>query len=355
MRKVVLSSLVVLVFLGIYIRQDFAQTVTPTPLVSLQPTNTLTCSVNYSSMAGEGAQFCQQVPFVNPTVILVPSLTATPSPTMVVSTEIGTPIASISATIAPPIFTPVPTASASPTLEPTPRDSMPSPAASATPSGLIYSGSRDTNKIALTFDADMTPWMKNDYERGRVTSWYNSHIIDILNQTNTRATLFLSGMWIEMYPNVTKTLGENALFELANHSYSHPGFDGTCYGLAPLKDSQDVEEVIKTQNLIHNITGNDSRFFRFPGGCYSQKDLDIVQGLGVRAIQWDVAGDDGFTYNTRRIIQNVVNRVQGGSIIVLHLHGGPNAPMTAYALPEIIAQLTARGYEFVKLSELLDQ
>ncbi len=42
-----------------------------------------------------------------------------------------------------------------------------------------------------------------------------------------------------------------------------------------------------------------------------------------------------------------------GSIILLHMNGTPTAPKTAEALPMIISTLKARGYEFVKVSELL--
>jgi peptidoglycan/xylan/chitin deacetylase (PgdA/CDA1 family) len=35
------------------------------------------------------------------------------------------------------------------------------------------------------------------------------------------------------------------------------------------------------------------------------------------------------------------------------MHGGPNAPRTADALPDIIKRLRLRGYTFVKVSDLL--
>ena len=91
---------------------------------------------------------------------------------------------------------------------------------------VIIHGSRETNKIALTFDADMTPGMKNLLDSGEVASYYNKGVIDVLTQTQTKATLFLAGMWIETYPEVTKELARSSLFELTSHSYSHPGFDG---------------------------------------------------------------------------------------------------------------------------------
>ncbi|HYA05240.1 MAG TPA: hypothetical protein VEF90_05065, partial [Xanthobacteraceae bacterium] len=46
--------------------------------------------------------------------------------------------------------------------------------------------------------------------------------------------------------------------------------------------------------------------------------------------------------------------VRPGSIVVLHMHGGPNAPETAVALLDIIKKLRADGYSFVKVSDLLE-
>lgn len=218
---------------------------------------------------------------------------------------------------------------------------------------LVTHGPRDAARIALTFDADMNPYMKRLYDSHQVSSWYNKDIIDILNKTHTPATLFLSGMWIEMYPEATRELAKDPLFDFGNHSYSHPSFDGKCYGLASLPDDQDAEEITKTQDLLTEYTGRTNTFFRFPGGCYGEKDLETVGDLGLEIVHWDVVAGDGFNPDAARIVHNVVSQTQNGSIIVMHMHGGPNAPKTAEALPEIIATLKGKGFEFVKLSALL--
>ena len=218
---------------------------------------------------------------------------------------------------------------------------------------VVFHGLREKKLIALTFDADMTPWMEYLLQSGKVKSYYDKNIVSLLQKTQTKATFFLTGMWIELYPQPTRDLAANPLFEIGNHSYSHPSFDGFCFGLGQIPDSEDEEQVEKTQQLLKTVAQVDGKYFRFPGGCYSQKDLDIVTKLGLTVIHWDVAGEDGFNNSTVSIEQNILNHVQNGSIIVLHLNGPPNAPKTAEALPVIIAALKAKGYEFVKVSELL--
>lgn len=219
---------------------------------------------------------------------------------------------------------------------------------------IVFHGSRDKKLVALTFDADMTPEMKLDLQTGYVASYYDQYLIGILNETNTKATLFLSGMWIESYPDIAKELAVNPLFELGNHTYSHPAFHSACFGLIQAYEDHKKEELTKTQKLLKEVTGFDNKLFRFPGGCYSDSDLDIVSTTGQTAIQWDVAGQDGFNGDTEQIVSNVVDNVTNGSIIVLHMNGYPNEPATAYALPIIITSLKEKGYEFVTITELLD-
>ena len=218
---------------------------------------------------------------------------------------------------------------------------------------VILHGSRDKKKIALTFDAEMTEGMKLNYLSGRVKSSYDPRIVEVLNQTNTKATFFLTGMWIELYPKVTKELAQNPLFELGSHSYTDTSYNGPCFGLKQIPDSLNVEQVGSTEKLLREHARIDNQLFRFPGGCYNKEDIKTVKESGDIIVHWDVAGSDGFNENAKSIVSNVVKNTQNGSIIVLHLNGAPTAPKTAEALPEIILILKKNGYEFVKVNELL--
>lgn len=220
---------------------------------------------------------------------------------------------------------------------------------------IIFHGPRNTKKIALTFDADMTPWMKEQVVSGKVKSYYDQQLIETLEQSNTKATLFLTGMWIEVYPEEAKKLAANSLFEFGNHSYSHPSFSDYCYGLRSISPGGAQQEIEKTQHLLQNLTNTKNTLFRFPGGCYSQKDIALLHDKGIQGIQWDVVGGDGFNNNAKTIEYNVLNNVQSGSIIVMHMNGYPNDPKTSEALSMIITRLKEEGFTFVKVSELLNE
>lgn len=212
----------------------------------------------------------------------------------------------------------------------------------------ITSGTRELSRIALTFDADMTSSMKQDRQ------WYDPEIIKILKENQVPATFFLTGMWAETYPQVTKQLANNPLFEVENHCYQTKAFSQPCYGLTPLKNKkQKTAAVEKAQQVLKKLTGTTPTYFRFPGGCHQQQDLKLINELGLKVIQWDVVSGDSFAKQSSSIVDQTLNQTRNGSIVVFHL-GGPNAPHTAQALKQIIPQLKQQGYRFSTVHSLLN-
>jgi peptidoglycan/xylan/chitin deacetylase (PgdA/CDA1 family) len=220
----------------------------------------------------------------------------------------------------------------------------------------IDHGSRNTRTVALTFDADMTPSMLAELKSGDVSSWYNRGVIDELRRTNTPATIFLTGLWTKTYPQAVKSFAADPLFELANHSWDHSSFEPNCYGLPSVSSaSQKEAEVTQAADEIDRVAGRRPVFFRFPGGCHDNADLRIVANEGEQVVGWDVVSGDAFQPNPDPIVQAVMRGVRPGSIVIMHLHGGPNAPATDEALQRIIPALKKEGYRFVTLSELLNR
>jgi peptidoglycan-N-acetylglucosamine deacetylase len=211
----------------------------------------------------------------------------------------------------------------------------------------------DEKVVALTFDGDMTPGMMSELKSKRVSSWYNEKVIEVLRQEKVPATLFLTGMWIEIYSAATKDLSADPLFELGNHSYSHGAFHSPCYRLFPIPEAKQAAEVQKTDELLKTYATTYKKYFRFPGLCFDAASIKKVEEQGYTAIGGDVDGADAFEKNPKWVASSVVTRVRPGSIVVLHLQGGANAPATANALPDIIKTLRSLGYRFVKVSDLL--
>lgn len=205
-------------------------------------------------------------------------------------------------------------------------------------------------KIALTFDACMTSGMEKKLKDGKVISYFNKPVIDTLIKENVSATLFLTGLWAKNYPEVTKSLFQNQLFEIGNHSYSHPAFTSFCYGLPKVGNRDD--EFKKSQEILKNITGVYPKLFRFPGGCYSKSDLELAKKYNLKVIGWNLNSGDAFNKNYKNIIQRVEKNVKPNEIVLMHMNGDIDSPETGNALPEIISYLKSKGYTFVKVSDL---
>lgn len=141
---------------------------------------------------------------------------------------------------------------------------------------VISNGLRSLPKIALTFDADMTPYMASQLKSGKVKSYYNSKIIDILTSNNIKATIFITGLWAEEYRDVTKNLAENPLFEIGNHSYKHFTFESPCYGLPALKDTEKEKDFTLSQSILKDITGFEPKLLGFQVGVMA-KAMSLLQ------------------------------------------------------------------------------
>lgn len=229
-----------------------------------------------------------------------------------------------------------------------------SPLASATlleGSMVINHGPRGKKQLALTFDADMTPRMLRELREAKSIRWYDPAIVTTLLGNAIPATFFVTGLWAETYPGVVRELARHLFFEIENHGFSHAAFRTPCYHLPFATDKK--AEIVDTQKILRGLTGKTPRYFRFPGGCFSPSDARLVRSLGLQAVGWDVSSGDAFSANGNLIVQEVLRRTQGGSIIVMHLSDGPNAPKTARALPSVIQELRKRGFAFVTVAQLV--
>jgi peptidoglycan/xylan/chitin deacetylase (PgdA/CDA1 family) len=220
------------------------------------------------------------------------------------------------------------------------------------PAPRILLGATTTqNVVALTFDLDMNAGMAAAARAGAV--WINKDALSYLETRNIHATVFMTGMWAEVYPALARELATNPNFEIGDHSYSHPAFHLPCYRLDGVSRAEEARQIQLAQQAIERSTGVLPKYFRFPGGCYDRQALDLVHAAGLIPVQWNVNSIDAFNTYPQQIVSTVLSEVRPGSIIVMHLHGRANAPSTGPALRLIIPELEKRGYQFLTVSELL--
>jgi peptidoglycan/xylan/chitin deacetylase (PgdA/CDA1 family) len=236
------------------------------------------------------------------------------------------------------------------------RDNPPRPrllvSALATPDPRVVLSAATTGKVvALTFDLDMNAQMAAAARIGAV--WINKDALGYLESRKLHATLFMTGMWAEVYPALAREIASNPNFEIGDHSYSHPAFHTPCYRLGGVSRAEQARQIQLAQKAIERSTGVLPKYFRFPGGCYDRQALDLVHAAGLIPVQWSVNSIDAFNSYPQQIASTVLSEVKPGSIVIMHLHGSANAPSTGLALRLLIPELEKRGYQFVTISELL--
>ncbi|MFE6224585.1 MULTISPECIES: polysaccharide deacetylase family protein [unclassified Streptomyces] len=255
-----------------------------------------------------------------------------------------------------------PATTAPPTAAPGARPAKPAPAARAAvptmaagPQGRTPVYERRTGGgekvVALTFDADMTADQGPRAARGE--RFDNPGLIATLRRLKVDATVFMTGRWAEEYPDQARSIGTDPRFEIANHSYSHYAFAEPCYGLPAVAEPDMAADVQRAFDAFRDAGAvNVVPYFRFPGGCYDDTALHALAPARVTAVQWDVVGGDAFAKDPDAVAEQVLSGVRPGSLVVLHCTRSA-APATERAIRRIVPELRARGYRFVKVSELM--
>jgi peptidoglycan/xylan/chitin deacetylase (PgdA/CDA1 family) len=228
------------------------------------------------------------------------------------------------------------------------------PTADLRPRAVAVDAARTRQRvIALSFDADMTPGMLQQLRSGKVASWYDADLIATLRRTETPATLFVSGLWAQTYPRVTKRLAADPQLEIGSHTWDHLAWTSTCYGLPSVSTTAEKQaEIDRTSGALERATGRRPVLFRFPGLCHEPSDLERVAAAGEQVIDGTASGD-ALQDDPAVIVRTVLGALSPGRIFVMHMMGGPNAPATGAAVRQLIPQIRERGYRMVTVGELL--
>ncbi len=183
----------------------------------------------------------------------------------------------------------------------------------------------DKKKIALTFDDGPHPY-------------YTDQLLDGLKERGVKATFFVTGEHAKLHPEVIKRMSEEGHL-IGNHTYSH---------MQLKSGNREVfkEELIKTNEIITGITGEEVLYVRPPYGCW---DKSFETELNMFPVLWTVDPLDWCSKNADGIARKVVDKAGENDIILMHDYYA--ASVTA-AL-KVVDELLEEGYEFVTVEEIL--
>lgn len=194
----------------------------------------------------------------------------------------------------------------------------------------IYCVQTDKPQVALSFDA---AWGNED----------TAQIMDILAKHNVKVTFFMTGGWVESFPEDVKYIASQG-HDLGNHSENHKN-------MSQLSDEEIRSELQKVHDKVKTLTGQDMTLFRPPYGDYDDQVVTVSRDMGYYPVQWDVDSLDWKDYGTESIIKTVLNHKHLGNGSIILMHNG--AKYTPAALDAVITGLQDAGYELVPISQLI--
>lgn len=195
----------------------------------------------------------------------------------------------------------------------------------------VYHVETERKVIALTFDIS---W--GDKRAGP--------ILDVLQNKDVRnVTFFLSSPWSQTHPDLVKRIAD-AGYEIGSHGHKHDNY-------STYEDAEIRKQISTAHNILTELTGKPPTLIRMPNGDFDKRVLKTANDLGYKVIQWDTDSLDWQNPGAATIVQRVVGRAHPGDIVLLH--ASDSCLQTHQALPIIIDQLRAQGYEFVTVSQLL--
>ena len=188
----------------------------------------------------------------------------------------------------------------------------------------------DRRKVALTFD---------DGPDEMVTQ----QIIDILKEYDVKGNFFFLGSKVEEYPQVVHNAYQNGNLILS-HSYHHTD-------LSTMSNEEMKAEIDQAGSAINSVIGKKPAIIRPPYGATNEEVAQVSQQEGYSIVLWSIDTLDWSQKEADHIVDNVVNNLRNGDIILMH--SNEDKAETAKALPRIIETLREQNFEIVDLEELL--
>lgn len=189
--------------------------------------------------------------------------------------------------------------------------------------------------VALTFDDGPNPL-------------YTPKIAAILHAAHVPATFFEVGSMVVRYPDITRKLVQDG-FMIGNHTFTHSN-------LATIPSWEASAQVAATDSAIAGVTGVRPVLVRPPYasttaavGTSEAKALTKVASHGYDLVFSTIDTEDWTRPGIKTILRNALPPRGQGGILLMHDAGG-RRDQTVKALPLVISELRARGYQFVDLA-----
>ena len=187
----------------------------------------------------------------------------------------------------------------------------------------------------------------------------NTHqILDILKLNNIKATFFVLGSQVEVFPETTNRIYNEGHY-IANHGYSHK------YSEIYQSPEQVLNEFNQCNQIVAktiNVPEYNSHLFRFPGGSVGGKyaelkkqAITVLEQNNILHIDWNALTGDSEKVNPTEeyLMNNLQKTTEGKNSLVILMHDAQAKKITAETLSKVIEYLQQQGYSFESFYDII--
>lgn len=184
---------------------------------------------------------------------------------------------------------------------------------------------QEEKKIALTFDDGPHPQ-------------FTEQLLDGLKERGVQATFFVTGEHAELHPDIIERMNEEGHI-IGNHTYSH---------MQLTKGNRDSfkDELIKTNQILNEITGEEVMYVRPPYGTW---DKSFETELNMIPVLWNIDPLDWCSQDVTGVVNKVMKEADENAIILMHDY----YETSVTAALQIVDRLQEKGYTFVTIEEIM--
>ena len=178
-------------------------------------------------------------------------------------------------------------------------------------------------------------------------------VLDILKENNVKATFFVVGKEDEASAAIYQRIVDEG-HTLGMHSYSNK------YSLIYQSEDAFEADFHQLQDYLYEVTGEKSRYYRFPGGSSNQISnvpmsslIRFLNSEDVVYYDWNVSAGDAANaaYTPEELVENVVSDVSKYKTSVVLLHDSEDRSTTVEAVGPLIEALQDMDAEILPIDE----
>ncbi|WP_379160308.1 polysaccharide deacetylase family protein [Paenibacillus sp. sgz5001063] len=179
---------------------------------------------------------------------------------------------------------------------------------------------------------------------------YTPILLDLLKRYGAKATFFVVGSHAEQNPEIIKRMHEEGHL-IGIHNYVHK----TNWLMRPHTVKRQIQ---LTDEIIYNITGERSTYYRPPWGIVNL--FDFSKRRQVQIVLWSAMfGDWKEKLGADRLTEKLISKLNPGEVMLLHdcgttLGADPKAPEhMLIALERMLQEAERRGLRSIRIDEMI--